>query len=105
MRTNLWNHLYEQKVRTLRTLFEGQQQQRGESCDDGREQQDAAPAEVVGWQVNQDARHAGGGHPDIVGQVKVGGVAVDVCGETVLDRNSYQAVGEVRQRDHRLQDR
>lgn len=97
MRTNPWNHLYEHKVWMLRTLFEGQQQQRGQSCDNGREQQDAAPAEVVGWQVNKDAGHAGGGHSDIVGQVKVGGVNVEVRGETVLDRNSYQAVGEVRQ--------
>lgn len=101
MRTNLWNHLYEHKVWTLLTLFEGQQQQRGQSCDDGREQQDAAAAEVVGWQVNKDAGHAGGGHSDVVGQVKVGGVSVEVRGETVLDRNSYQTVGEVRQRDHR----
>lgn len=92
-------------MRTLRTLFEGQQQQRRQSCDDGREQQDAAPAEVVGGQVNKDAGHAGGGHSDIVGQVKVAGVAVEVCGETVLDRNSYQAVGEVRERDRRLQRR
>lgn len=89
----------------LRTLFEGQQQQRGQSGDDGREQQDAAPAVVVGGQANKDAGHAGGAHSDIVSQVKVGGVAVEVCGETVLDRNSYQAVGEVREHDCRLQHR
>lgn len=82
------------RQRRGRTLFEGQQQQRRETCGDGGEQQDATPAIAVSQQIKEDAGHAGRAHPHVVVQIKVGGVAVEVCGETVLDGSCCEAAGK-----------
>lgn len=73
------------------TLIEGQQQQRRETCGDGGEEQNAAPAVAAGQQTNEDAGCGRGGHSRVVVQVKVGGVTVEVCGETVLDGGRREA--------------
>lgn len=76
------------------TLIEGQQQQRRETRGDGWEEQNAAPAKAASRQINEDAGRGGGAHSRVVVQVKVGGVTVEVCGETVLDGGCREAAGK-----------
>lgn len=82
------------RQRRGRTLLEGQQQQRRETCGDGGEQQNATPAVAVSQQIKEDAGRGGGAHSDVVVQIKMGGVAVEVRGETVLDGSRCEAAGK-----------
>lgn len=83
-----------ERQRCAHTLFEGQQQQRRETCGDGGEQQNATPTVAVGQQIKQDAGRTGGAHSHVVVQIKVGGVAVEVRGETMLDGSRCEAAGK-----------
>lgn len=83
-----------------RTLSEGQQQQRRESSDDGREQKHATPSKVIDRQADEDAGQCSGDHSDKVAEVEVGGITVQVSGETVLDARSNEPGGEMRELDH-----
>lgn len=79
------------------TLREGQQQQRRQSSDDGREQKHTAPTKVVDRQADEDARQGAGYHAEEIAKVEVWGITVKVSGETVLDACSNEPEGEIRE--------
>lgn len=82
------------------TLSERQQQQRWQSSDDGRQQQHTTPTKAIDGQADEDAGESSGHHSEEVGEVEVGGVTVQVPGETVLDSCSNEAVREMREWHH-----
>lgn len=57
---------------------------------------------MIDGEADKDAGECSGHHSEKVAEVEVGGITVQVSGETVLDSCSNEAAGEMREFDHHL---
>jgi hypothetical protein len=75
------------------TLCEGQQQQRGQAGNNGRQKQDTTATKEVDGQAEEDTSQSSSHHTQEVTKIEVVGVAVKVPDETVLDACAYEPGG------------
>ena len=76
------------------TLSEGQQQQGRQPSDYSGQQENPTTTKAIDGQTDEDAGQRSGDDSEKVAEVEVGGVTVQVSGETVLDACSNKPGGE-----------